>query len=64
MVVDIHRLPVSTRRAERPASSVMATKVLSKAATKGVIHRNTVSRKISRLARRLNQVKAQAAPAS
>lgn len=41
-----------------------AMKVLSKAATKGVIHRNTVSRKISRLARRLNQVKAQAAPAS
>jgi len=40
-----------------------AMKVLGKAATKGVVHRNTVSRKISRLARRLNQVKAHAASA-
>ncbi len=38
-----------------------AMKVLGKAATKGVIHRNTAARKISRLALRLNRVKAQAA---
>jgi len=37
-----------------------AMKVLGKAATKGVIHRNTASRKISRLARALNRAKAQA----
>ncbi|MGO9062934.1 MAG: 30S ribosomal protein S20 [Candidatus Binataceae bacterium] len=37
-----------------------AMKVLGKAATKGVIHRNTASRKISRLALQLNRVKAQA----
>jgi small subunit ribosomal protein S20 len=37
-----------------------AMKVLGKAATKGVIHRNTASRKVSRLARQLNRVKAQA----
>jgi small subunit ribosomal protein S20 len=41
-----------------------AMKVLGKAATKGVIHRNTASRKISRLALRLNRVKAQSASAS
>ena len=37
-----------------------AMKVLGKAATKGVIHRNTASRKISRLALALNRAKAQA----
>jgi small subunit ribosomal protein S20 len=37
-----------------------AMKVLGKAATKGVLHRNTASRKISRLALRLKRVKAQA----
>ncbi|HZY59424.1 MAG TPA: 30S ribosomal protein S20 [Candidatus Binataceae bacterium] len=38
-----------------------AMKVLGKAATKGVLHRNTASRKVSRLARQLNRAKAQAA---
>lgn len=38
-----------------------AMKVLGKAATKGVLHRNTMSRKISRLALALNRVKAKAA---
>ncbi len=48
--------------AERAAQALReAIKVLGKAATKGVIHRNTASRKISRLALRLNRVKAQAA---
>jgi small subunit ribosomal protein S20 len=37
-----------------------AMKVLGKAATKGVVHRNTASRKISRLALALNRAKAQA----
>jgi small subunit ribosomal protein S20 len=51
--------------AQRSAEALrQAMKVLGKAATKGVIHRNTASRKISRLALRLNRVKAQAAPAS
>lgn len=46
--------------AERAAGALReAMKVLGKAATKGVIHRNTASRKISRLALRLNRVKAQ-----
>jgi small subunit ribosomal protein S20 len=39
-----------------------ATKVISKAASKGVIHKNTAARKISRLARLANTVlRAQAA---
>ncbi len=35
-----------------------ASKVLFKAASKGTIHRNTASRKISRLARRLHKAQA------
>ncbi len=51
--------------AERAAGALReAMKVLGKAATKGVIHRNTASRKISRLALQLNRVKAQGAAAS
>jgi small subunit ribosomal protein S20 len=50
--------------AEQAAEALrQAMKVLGKAATKGVIHRNTASRKMSRLALRLNRVKAQAASA-
>jgi small subunit ribosomal protein S20 len=37
-----------------------AMKVLGKAATKGVLHRNTARRKISRLALAINRAKAQA----
>ncbi len=51
--------------AERAAGALReAMKVLGKAATKGVLHRNTASRKISRLALRLNRLKAQGAAAS
>jgi len=39
----------------------LATKALTKAATKGTMHRNTVSRKIGRLAARLHRQKASAA---
>ncbi|HKD66523.1 MAG TPA: 30S ribosomal protein S20 [Candidatus Binataceae bacterium] len=53
---------VGSGDAERSARALQeAMKVLGKAATKGVIHRNTASRKISRLALALNRVKAQAA---
>jgi small subunit ribosomal protein S20 len=47
-----------SERAEQALREAM--KVLGKAATKGVLHRNTASRKISRLALRLKRVKAQA----
>jgi small subunit ribosomal protein S20 len=47
-----------SERAEQALREAM--KVLGKAATKGVVHRNTASRKISRLALRLKRVKAQA----
>jgi small subunit ribosomal protein S20 len=55
---------LSAGDANRSADALRhAMKVLGKASTKGVIHRNTASRKISRLALRLNRVKAQAAAA-
>ena len=41
--------------AERLAS---ATRMINKAATKGVLHRNTASRKISRLALAVRKLKA------
>jgi small subunit ribosomal protein S20 len=47
-----------SERAEQALREAM--KVLGKAASKGVVHRNTASRKISRLALRLKRVKAQA----
>lgn len=39
---------------------VMATKVIDKAAAKGVIHKNAAARKKSRLAKRLNKLSAAA----
>lgn len=49
-------------REELEKALVEATKVISKAASKGVIHRNTASRKISRLSKLANTVlKAEAA---
>ena len=41
-----------------------AMKVLGKAASKGVLHRNTAARKISRLALRANKLKQQPAASS
>ena len=53
---------LSAGNAEQAAQALQQSmKVLGKAATKGVIHRNTMARKISRLARQLNHVKSQAA---
>ena len=46
-----------SQRAEQALREAM--KVLGKAATKGVLHCNTASRKISRLALRLKKTKAQ-----
>lgn len=40
---------------------VVATKVIDKAAAKGVIHKNAAARKKSRLAKRLNKIVAAAA---
>lgn len=45
----------ATEAAERLAS---ATRVINKAATKGVLHRNTASRKISRLTLAVRKLKA------
>lgn len=40
---------------EAQAAFVKAVSMIQKTASKGVIHRNTAARKISRLARRINQ---------
>jgi small subunit ribosomal protein S20 len=41
---------------EAQKSLVLAVSILQKTASKGVIHRNTASRKISRLARQVNKL--------
>ena len=45
---------------EAQAMAVQATSALDKAAEKGVIHKNTVARKKSRLMKKLNQAQATA----
>lgn len=48
------RTAVTTPGDEARAAMLQAIRVLDKAVTKGVIHRNTAARKKSALARRLN----------
>ncbi len=43
---------------EAKAALVKAVSTIQKTASKGVIHKNTAARKISRLARRINQMEA------
>jgi small subunit ribosomal protein S20 len=55
------REALSTQNAtEAEARLKQATRTIDKAVTKGVLHRNTASRKISRLARALRQLTAPA----
>lgn len=50
------------RKEEARSALIEATRIIRKAATKGVIHRNTASRKISRLSKIANTIfKAEAA---
>lgn len=48
------RAAVTTTGGDAAAAVLQAIRVLDKAVTKGVIHRNTASRKKSALARKLN----------
>jgi len=41
----------------RPAAMLEAIRAIDKAVTKGVLHRNNASRKISRLTKKLNEKK-------
>ena len=56
------RSALSTRDAEAATKSFdTAARALDKAVTKGVLHRNSAARRISRLARALSQLRAGAA---
>lgn len=56
-VVKTARTAVTTPGGDAAAAVLQAIRVLDKAVTKGVIHRNTAARKKSALARRLNSHK-------
>jgi small subunit ribosomal protein S20 len=43
---------------EAQAAFIKAVSTIQKTASKGVIHKNTAARKVSRLARRINQIEA------
>ncbi len=61
----IKRVQESLAKKDETAAAVQlqaATRVLYKAAGKGVLHRNTVARRVSRLSKRVHELKA--APAS
>ena len=56
------RTALSTRDADAATKTLAtATRALDKAVTKGVLHRNSASRRISRLAHAVNQLQAGAA---
>jgi small subunit ribosomal protein S20 len=53
------RTALSTRDAEAATKSfAIAAQALDKAVTKGVLHRNSAARRVSRLARALSQLRA------
>jgi small subunit ribosomal protein S20 len=52
----------SSNKEEAGKGLLEAIKTLSKASSKGVIHKNTASRKISRLTRKANALSSQANP--
>jgi len=52
----------SGNRDEAGKALLQAVKALNKAASKGVVHRNTASRNISRLTKKVNAVPPQATP--
>jgi len=54
----------SGNREDAGKALIEAVKALSKAASKGVIHKNTASRNISRLTRKVNALPPQAGPAA
>jgi len=52
----------SGNRDDAGKALLQAVKALNKAASKGVVHRNTASRNISRLTKKVNAVQPQATP--
>jgi len=58
IVKEVQRAAEANAPEEAQAAFVKAVSTIQKTASKGVIHRNTAARKISRLARRVNQINA------
>ncbi len=52
----------SGNRDDAGKALLLAVKALNKAASKGVVHRNTASRNISRLTKKVNALQPQATP--
>jgi len=51
------RLAIAEKKTEEAGSSLcVATRLLDKAVTKGIIHRNNAARKISRLTKQVNAI--------
>ena len=58
VVKKVETATASGKKEEAGNELALSIKVLTKAASKGVIHRNTASRKISRLTRKVNSIPA------
>ena len=50
--------PIAAGAADKEAAVVAAVSAIDKAASKGVLHKNTAARKISRMAKRANKANA------
>lgn len=57
----VQTLETSSQESAAPAL-VQAVSLIDRAATKGVLHQRTASRKISRLSKKLNKLSGQTAP--
>jgi small subunit ribosomal protein S20 len=62
VVKKVETAVTSGNRDEAGKALLQAIKALNKAASKGVVHRNTASRNISRLTKKVNAVPPQATP--
>jgi small subunit ribosomal protein S20 len=58
LVRDVRTALTAADPAEATKTLAQATRALDKAVTKGVLHRNSAARKVSRLARAVNQLPA------
>ena len=62
VVKKVETAVTSGNRDEAGKALLQAVKALNKAASKGVVHRNTASRNISRLTKKVNALQLQATP--
>jgi small subunit ribosomal protein S20 len=57
-IKEVQKAADANAHEEAQAAFIKAVSTIQKTTSKGVIHKNTAARKISRLARRINQVEA------